>query len=359
MTDYGHDLRFGTFITPSNAHPDTPVALAQLSENLGFDLVTFQDHPYQPAFLDTWTLLSWVAARTEKIHLSGNVLNLPLRPPAVLARAAASLDLLSRGRFELGLGAGGFWDAVGAMGGRQLTPGQGVDALSEAIDVIRGIWDVHERSVLRVPGEYYHLDGAKRGPATPHEIPIWLGALKPRMLRLIGRKADGWLPSLMYLKPGALQLGNQTIDTRCSGCRPRPPRNPQAGQHRRNVRRAAHHRLHRSGLDLGRRPAAACARRRGEYLHPRLGRPRHASTVCGRSHARRARAGSGRTLGGGNGHRARSQSDRACTASGRDRLPVAAGLVGRACHRAGGCALPARALHVPAWRISRTRAARA
>jgi alkanesulfonate monooxygenase SsuD/methylene tetrahydromethanopterin reductase-like flavin-dependent oxidoreductase (luciferase family) len=212
MADYGHDLRFGTFITPGNAHPDTPVALAQLSENLGFDLVTFQDHPYQPAFLDTWTLLSWVAARTERIHLSGNVLNLPLRPPAVLARAAASLDLLSGGRFELGLGAGGFWDAVGAMGGRQLTPGQGVDALSEAIDVIRGIWDATDRSVLRVPGEYYHLDGAKRGPATPHEIPIWLGALKPRMLRLIGRKADGWLPSLMYLKPGELRLGNRTID---------------------------------------------------------------------------------------------------------------------------------------------------
>jgi alkanesulfonate monooxygenase SsuD/methylene tetrahydromethanopterin reductase-like flavin-dependent oxidoreductase (luciferase family)/FAD/FMN-containing dehydrogenase len=212
MTDYGHDLRFGTFITPGNTQPELPVSLAQLSEQLGYDLVTFQDHPYQPGFLDTWTLLSWVAARTHTIHLSGNVLNLPLRPPAVFARAAASLDLLSDGRFELGLGAGGFWDAVGAMGGRQLTPGQGVDALSEAIDVIRGIWNVDDRSVLRVPGEYYHLDGAKRGPATPHPIPIWLGALKPRMLRLIGRKADGWLPSLMYLKPGELQIGNQTID---------------------------------------------------------------------------------------------------------------------------------------------------
>src|ERR1700742_4294051 len=107
MTDYGHDLRFGSFLTPSSANPQVTVALAQLSEQLGYDLVTFQDHPYQPAFLDTWTLLSWVAARTETIHLSGNVLNLPLRPPAVLARAAASLALLSGGRFELGLGAGG------------------------------------------------------------------------------------------------------------------------------------------------------------------------------------------------------------------------------------------------------------
>jgi FAD/FMN-containing dehydrogenase len=212
MTDYGHPLRFGTFITPSSAEPEAPVAIAQLSEQLGFDLVTFQDHPYQPGFLDTWTLLSFVAARTTSIHLSGNVLNLPLRPPAVLARSAASLDLLSGGRFELGLGAGGFWDAIGAMGGRKLTPGQGVDALSEAIDVIRGIWDTSDRAPLRIKGDYYQLDGAKRGPAAPHEIPLWLGALKPRMLKLIGRKADGWLPSYFYLQPGDLARGNKTID---------------------------------------------------------------------------------------------------------------------------------------------------
>jgi FAD/FMN-containing dehydrogenase len=216
MPDYGHDLRFGTFITPGNNPPEAPVALAQLSEQFGYDLVTFQDHPYQPGFLDTWTLLSWAAARTRTIHLSGNVLNLPLRPPAVLARAAASLDLLSDGRLEVGLGAGGFWDAVAAMGGRHLTPGQGVDALSEAIDVIRGIWDVDDRSVLRVTGQYYQLDGAKRGPATPHDIPIWLGARKPRMLRLIGTKADGWLPSFTWLEPGELGRGNETIDQAAS-----------------------------------------------------------------------------------------------------------------------------------------------
>src|SRR5580700_226671 len=117
MPDYGHPLRFGTFIQPSNAQPDLTVSLAQRSEQLGYDLVTFQDHPYQPAYLDTWTLLTWVAARptrtaarTERIAIASNVLNLPLRPPAVIARSAASLDLLSAGRFELGLGAGGFWD---------------------------------------------------------------------------------------------------------------------------------------------------------------------------------------------------------------------------------------------------------
>ncbi|WP_066041442.1 LLM class flavin-dependent oxidoreductase [Herbiconiux solani] len=209
--DYGHPLTFGTFITPTAASPAAPVQLAKLSESLGYDLVTFQDHPYQSSFLDTWTLLSFAAASTERIHLAPNVLNLPLRPAPVTARAAASLDLLSGGRFDLGLGSGAFWDAIEAMGGRRLTPGQAVDALSEAIDVIRGIWAVGERGVLR-GGEHYPLNGAKRGPAPAHDIPIWLGAYKPRMLRLTGRKADGWLPSLGYLQPGDLAAGNARID---------------------------------------------------------------------------------------------------------------------------------------------------
>lgn len=209
---YGHELHFGTFITPGNNPPEVAVDLGILSEQLGFDLVTYQDHPYQPRFLDTWTLLSWVAARTERIHLAPNVLNLPLRQPAVAARAAASLDLLSHGRFDLGLGAGAFWDAIEAMGGRRLTPGQAVDALGEAIDIIRAIWDVADRTVLRTDGEFYRLDGAKRGPVPAHDIPIWLGAYKPRMLRLIGRKADGWLPSLSTMTPAEFASANAIID---------------------------------------------------------------------------------------------------------------------------------------------------
>jgi hypothetical protein len=209
--DYGHTLRFGTFITPTAAQPQAAVQLAQLSEELGYDVVTFQDHPYQASFLDTWTLMSYVASATTRIQIASNVLNLPLRPAPVTARAAASLDLLSGGRFNLGLGAGGFWDAIEAMGGRRLTPGQAVDALSEAIDIMRGTWAAGERAVLK-GGEYYPVNGAKRGPAPAHDIPIWVGAYKPRMLRLTGEKGDGWLPSLGYLKPGDLQSGNARID---------------------------------------------------------------------------------------------------------------------------------------------------
>jgi alkanesulfonate monooxygenase SsuD/methylene tetrahydromethanopterin reductase-like flavin-dependent oxidoreductase (luciferase family) len=153
-----------------------------------------------------------VAAQTERLRLSGNVLNLPLRPPAVLARAAASLDLLSGGRFELALGAGAFWEAIEAMGGPNRSRSGAVAALSEAIDIIRAIWDPSERRGVYVDGEHYRVHGAKRGPEPAHDISIWLGAYKPRMLRLIGEKADGWLPSLSYLKEGDLGRASRIID---------------------------------------------------------------------------------------------------------------------------------------------------
>ncbi|MDY0907949.1 LLM class flavin-dependent oxidoreductase [Microbacterium sp. CFBP9034] len=225
--DYGHALEFGAFITPSAANPDAPVLLSQAAEAAGLDLVTFQDHPYQPAFLDTWTLMSFVAARTDRIRIAPNVLNVPLRPPAVVARSAASLDLLSGGRFDLALGAGGFWDAIEAMGGGRLTPGQAVTALEEAIEVIRELWDTSERRGAFTDGTFHRVHGAKRGPRPAHRIPIWIGAYKPRMLALTGRKGDGWLPSLGYMKPGDLGRGNAAIDEAAEG----------AGRDPREVRR--------------------------------------------------------------------------------------------------------------------------
>ena len=211
--DYGHDLLFGSFIGPRAADADEVVALAELSEEVGLDLATFQDHPYQPAFLDTWTLLSYVAARTQRIRLSANVLNAPLRPPALLGRAAASLDLLSHGRFELGIGAGAYWDAIAAMDGPRFGPGEAVAALEEGIDVLRQMWAADQRGGVYGHGHQAGVHGAKRGPAPAHDIAIWVGALKPRMLRLIGRVADGWLPSYSYLESrDVLGVGNEHID---------------------------------------------------------------------------------------------------------------------------------------------------
>jgi alkanesulfonate monooxygenase SsuD/methylene tetrahydromethanopterin reductase-like flavin-dependent oxidoreductase (luciferase family)/hemerythrin-like domain-containing protein len=217
VSDYGHALQFGAFITPSAGDAGAVVDLAVLAEASGLDLVTFQDHPYQARFLDAWTLLSVVAARTSRVHVAPNVLNLPLRPPAVVARAAASLDILSGGRVELGLGAGAFWEGIEAMGGPHRTPGQSVGALEEAIDVIRALWDVEQPGAARVEGTYYRLAGAARGPAPRHDIGVWIGAYKPRMLALTGRKADGWLPSQTYLQPGDLAAGNAAIDEAAAG----------------------------------------------------------------------------------------------------------------------------------------------
>ncbi len=208
--DYGQPVQFGVFLTPQALNPDQSLALAALADELGFDLIGVQDHPYQRRFLDTWTLLTAIAMRTEKIHVFPDVANVPLRPPAVFAKAAASLDLLSGGRVELGLGAGGFWDAIKAMGGPVRTPGDSVAALEEAIQVIRLMWS-GERNV-RFDGKFYQLAGAQTGPKPAHPIGIWLGAYKPRMLSLIGRAADGWVPSFGYVQPADLLEGNRRID---------------------------------------------------------------------------------------------------------------------------------------------------
>jgi alkanesulfonate monooxygenase SsuD/methylene tetrahydromethanopterin reductase-like flavin-dependent oxidoreductase (luciferase family)/hemerythrin-like domain-containing protein len=221
LSDYRHDLQFGVFITPLAAQADGVLELARLADVVGLDIVSFQDHPYQSRFLDTWTLLSVVAAATTNVRVAPNVANLPLRQPVVLARSAASLDILSGGRVELGLGAGAFWDAIAANGGRKLTPGQSVDALTEAIEIIRQTWHNDGRGV-RVRGEHYTVDGAKPGPPPAHRIEIWVGAYKPRMLRLTGTTADGWLPSLAYLELDQLPAMNEAIDEAATNAGRRP-----------------------------------------------------------------------------------------------------------------------------------------
>lgn len=136
--------------------------------------------------------------------------NLPLRPPAVLAKAVASLDVMTGGRLELGLGAGGFWDAIEGMGGPRRSPREAVAALEEAIAVIRLMWS-GQRSV-RHDGDHYRIHGVHPGPAPAHDIGIWVGAYGPRMLALIGRVADGWIPSSGYLPPAELPARQAVID---------------------------------------------------------------------------------------------------------------------------------------------------
>ena len=186
----------GVFLVPE-ADPEALLEQVLAAERGGLELIGIQDHPYQRRFLDTFALLAWLAARSERVRLFPDVANLPLRHPAMLAKAAASIDVLSGGRFELGLGAGAFWEAIEAMGGRRLSGPESVDALEEAIAILRACWSA-DRSVS-FAGAHYRVGGMKFGPAPAHDIGIWLGAYGPRMMRVVGRLADGWLPSLPRL----------------------------------------------------------------------------------------------------------------------------------------------------------------
>jgi alkanesulfonate monooxygenase SsuD/methylene tetrahydromethanopterin reductase-like flavin-dependent oxidoreductase (luciferase family) len=190
-------VELGAFVVPDASDPDAVLEQVLAAERGGLELVGIQDHPYQRRFLDTFALLAYLAARTERVRLYPDVANLPLRHPAMLAKAAASIDVLSGGRFELGLGAGAFWEAIEAFGGPRRSGPESVDALEEAIAILRACWS-GERSVS-FEGEHYRVRGMKFGPPPAHPIGIWLGAYGPRMMRVVGRLADGWLPSLPRL----------------------------------------------------------------------------------------------------------------------------------------------------------------
>jgi alkanesulfonate monooxygenase SsuD/methylene tetrahydromethanopterin reductase-like flavin-dependent oxidoreductase (luciferase family) len=195
--DYDHPVRFGIFPSPRADFAQECLHMAKVADEAGFDLVGIQDHPYQRRFLDTWALMAFVLSKTDRVTVFPDVANLPLRPPRMLAKHAASLDVLSGGRFELGLGAGAFWEGIEAMGGRRLSPKQSVDALEQAIVELREFWK----------GE-----GKFDGPQPAHEIGIWVGAYKPRMLRITGALADGWIPSQSYLPPDQVPEAMKRVD---------------------------------------------------------------------------------------------------------------------------------------------------
>ena len=185
-----NDLLFGLFLNPSRARVASIVANSRAAEQAGFDYISVQDHPYVSELLDPLVLIGALIGSTERIRFMTNVSNLPLRPPAMLAKAAASLDLLSGGRFELGLGGGRAWDAISALGGPTSPPRQVVQAITSS----RYLWYGETEGVTSL--ELFSLGAPAPGPAPAHRIGIWLGASGPRMLTLLGRRADGWIAPL-------------------------------------------------------------------------------------------------------------------------------------------------------------------
>lgn len=193
MRDYGRPIEFGLSLSPSAADLETIFAASAAADG-DLDLIGVQDHPYQRRFVDTMLLLGSIAERTERVRVSPDVACLPLRPPPILAKETATIDILSGGRFELGLGAGAFWDAIEGMGGPRRSPGESLDALEEAVDVLRLLWS-GDRG-LRYDGDHYSISGIHSGPVPAHDIEIWFGVYGPRACGLLGRVADGWIPSL-------------------------------------------------------------------------------------------------------------------------------------------------------------------
>jgi alkanesulfonate monooxygenase SsuD/methylene tetrahydromethanopterin reductase-like flavin-dependent oxidoreductase (luciferase family) len=204
------ELRFGISVTPYAEVYRDLLAQVEAAERAGLDVVGIQDHPYQRRFLDTFALIGDLLARTTRLRFFPDVANLPLRGPVMIAKVTASLDVMSGGRFELGLGAGTFWQAVAGMGGPSRTNREAVDALEEAVPIIRAALDMER--VVRGPGPHYPFPGYPPGPAPAHRVEIWIGAYRPRGLRLIGRLADGWVPSIGYAEWEALRTASGIID---------------------------------------------------------------------------------------------------------------------------------------------------
>ena len=208
-----HQPWFGISVTPVAAAHAAIVEQVLAAERGGLDLVGVQDHPYQRRYLDTFALIADLLARTSRLRFFPDVASLPMRGPTMIAKAAASLDVMSGGRFELGLGAGTFWDAVAGMGGPRRTSREATDALEEALPIIRGALDVGtERGVVRGAGPSYPVPGYPPGPPAAHRIEIWIGAYRPRGLRLIGRMADGWVPSMGRVSVDDLRAASKVID---------------------------------------------------------------------------------------------------------------------------------------------------
>ena len=205
---------FGLSITPYSNTRDTIFKLAEVADESGLDIIGIQDHPYNGSFFDTWTLISALATSTRKIRYFPDVSDLPMRQPAILAKSVATLDILTKGRIELGLGAGAFWDAIRSWGGLRRSPGDAVAAYEEALQVIRLIWNYGKgRNRVSFPGKYYSLENAQAGPSPDHQISIWTGAFGPRMMEVIGKLTDGWVsPLSTYTTSEETKLRQRQID---------------------------------------------------------------------------------------------------------------------------------------------------
>jgi alkanesulfonate monooxygenase SsuD/methylene tetrahydromethanopterin reductase-like flavin-dependent oxidoreductase (luciferase family) len=192
MTNNGGRLPVTFCTRAGNQSFEQALMIAQAAEQAGFTGVSFSDRPHDP-ILEGWTLATAIAARTERIRVFHTTLNVPYRFASVLAKEAAALDIISNGRLDLCLGAGGdanrpLYDSIGVP---LAAPGERLRDLVDAIAIMRGMW-ANEKFSYK--GRVYQVENAAGAPKPVQQpIPIWIGARMPRSLRITGQVADGFI----------------------------------------------------------------------------------------------------------------------------------------------------------------------
>ncbi len=200
-------MKFGVVFpqTEIGADPDTIARFATTAEELGFDHLIAYDHvigantasrpdwqgPYtsESTFHEPFVLFSYLAGLTRTLELVSAVIILPQRQTTLVAKQAACLDVLSKGRLRLGIGIG--WNAVEyeALGENFHDRGKRSE---EQIDLMRKLW---AEETISYDGRWHKVTDAGLNPLPPRRaIPLWLGGMAPQVIERVGRLADGWFP---------------------------------------------------------------------------------------------------------------------------------------------------------------------
>jgi len=205
------DITFGVNVDPGTSY-DAALRLTLLAEELGFDHALIQDHAYNPQFAETWTLLSALGGATERIALGPNVLTSPLHLPAMIAKQAATLDLITGGRLILGLGAGAWDEGIAGLGGPDLSGrGDKFRAFRDTLHIVRGLWEA-DGAPFSYEGKVLSVRNIRFGPTPSRRIPIITGAMGPQSLRLTAQLGDGISVSSSYVPAERLPSFRAQLD---------------------------------------------------------------------------------------------------------------------------------------------------